>query len=150
MNLQVKKTNNSHPEYQRLVKLLDLEIQKRDGEDFGFYNQFNSSEDISEVLLIMHEDKALGCGAIKIYNKHTAEVKRMFTEREHRGKGIATLILEELVHWARELGYKSLILETGKKYTEAVSLYQKYGFERIENYEPYEGVEESLCFKYYL
>jgi len=148
MNLKVIRTHSKHKDYHTLVSLLDKEIQKRDGEDFGFYNQFNSSENINEVVLVYENGSVLGCGTIKRFDDKTTEIKRMFTLYEARGKGVATLILDELCLWAKELNYERLILETGKKYHEAISLYVKYGFKQISNYGPYEDVDESVCFSF--
>lgn len=150
MNLRVVRANAEHKNYKSLVNLLDREIRKRDGTDFEFYSQFNSSVSISEVVLVYVHKLTLGCGTIKKFDGQTAEVKRMFTLPEARGKGVATLILDELKAWAKELGYEKLILETGKKYPEAISLYLKYGFKQTENYGPYAGVDESVCFEKHL
>ncbi len=146
MNLDVIRTHAKDPAYRDLVILLDSEIQDRDGTDFEFYNQFNGSENIKEVVLVSENKVFMGCGTLKKFNEHTAEIKRMFTVPEARGKGIATLILNELSKWALELRYDTLVLETGKRYPEAISLYSKNGFERTENYGPYKGIEQSVCF----
>jgi len=143
---QIIRTTYKNVDYQSLVIELDNEILKRDGKDFEFYNQFNSSENLNEVVLIMDNNRAIGCGTIKRYDNEKAEIKRMFTAEESRGKGVATLILKELEKWACELGYNECILETGRKYTEAIALYQKHGFKITENYGQYAGVEDSVCF----
>ncbi len=49
--------------------------------------------------------------------------------------------------WASELGYTSCVLETGKRQPEAIALYTKNGYKIIPNYEQYEGVENSVCFR---
>ena len=71
----------------------------------------------------------------------------MFVPREFRGKGIAKLILSELENWAKELGYQKTILETGKDMEDVVGLYQKSDYQIIPNYDPYKGVETSICFQ---
>jgi len=71
----------------------------------------------------------------------------MFVKPEDRGKGIASKILEELESWAKEQNFKSCILETGKKYPEAIALYKKNGYTVIANYGQYEGIEDSVCFR---
>lgn len=69
----------------------------------------------------------------------------MFVLPEHRGKGIAFQILQELEKWAEELKYSESILETGKKQPEAIALYQKSGYEIITNYGQYENILNSVC-----
>ena len=75
------------------------------------------------------------------------EVKRMFTSTESRGKGLASRILTELQNWAQEMDYTRLILETGIRQKEAISLYTKTNFILIPNYGQYEGMETSICFE---
>ena len=70
----------------------------------------------------------------------------MFVKPEFRGKGYASKILIELENWAKDLGYLSTILETGKKQTEAIQLYSKT-YEIIPNYDQYIGIVNSVCFK---
>jgi GNAT superfamily N-acetyltransferase len=108
-------------------------------------NSSNKVDKIKNVVLAYIGDKAVGCGAIKPYTNEAMEVKRMFVIDEHRGKGIATKILAELETWAKELEFSKCILETGKSQPEAIYLYQKVGYSIIENYEPYIGVENSVC-----
>jgi GNAT superfamily N-acetyltransferase len=69
----------------------------------------------------------------------------MFVSVEHRGKGIALKILNELELWAKELNHTSCILETSFKLENAIALYKKVGYEIISNYEPYISVESSVC-----
>ncbi len=78
------------------------------------------------------------------------EVKRMYTVPTHRGKGLASQVLNELEKWAGELSYKSCLLETGIKQPEAIRLYQKNGYRIIPNYGQYAGVENSVCFEKHL
>lgn len=99
----------------------------------------------SSIRSIYEEENAVGCGAIKPYDKTSAEVKRMFVIPEFRGKGYASAILGELENWAKELGFELMILETGIKQLEAIKLYEKT-YERMENYGQYKGVETSVCF----
>ncbi|MDB5148158.1 MAG: family N-acetyltransferase, partial [Mucilaginibacter sp.] len=61
--------------------------------------------------------------------------------------GISKLVLNELEAWARESGFKYAVLESAGKQVEAHSLYQKSGYERIENYGPYVNLPYSLCFR---
>jgi len=71
----------------------------------------------------------------------------MFTPVMYRGKGVAMNILSELEKWAKELGYKKCVLETGKKQPEAIALYKKSQYQIIPNYGQYVGIENSVCFE---
>ena len=56
--------------------------------------------------------------------------------------------MAELETLARAGGAKRLILQTGDRQPEAVDLYERTGYERIEIYEPYvTAFAFSLCFE---
>jgi putative acetyltransferase len=143
----ITRTDSDNPDFLELVKSLDADLAKRDGEEHIFYAQFNKIDKIKHVVLALEDGKSLGCGAIKEYGADSMEVKRMYVAPERRGKGIATKILTELETWARELTYAKCILETGKKQPEAIGLYRKNGYNVIPNYGQYAGVENSVCFE---
>ncbi len=141
------RTDALNTDFVDLVKMLDSLIAKRDGEDHSFYAPFNKVDQIKHVLLAYIGTVPVACGSIKQFDEKTMEVKRMFVRDDYRGKGIATKILDRLEEWAREMNYKKCILETGKKYPEAIKLYTKNDYYRIPNYAQYIGVEDSVCFE---
>jgi putative acetyltransferase len=64
-------------------------------------------------------------------------MKRMFTLPEYRGKGIASKVLTELESWAKEENYKIALLRNGSFAKRCYHLYQKSGYEVIENFGQY-------------
>ena len=145
--IQIIRTDSENQDFIELVKYLDIELAERDGEDHPYYAQFNKIDKIKFVVIAYENEKPVGCGAIKEYEPHTMEIKRMYVSPEKRGLGIANKILSELENWAAELAFKKCILETGKKQPEAIRLYEKNGYNIIPNYGPYVQVENSLCFE---
>jgi len=143
----VLKTDSLNEDFRRLVIQLDNELSVRDGAEHTFYHQYNGISDIRHTLVLYSDNEAVACGAFKAWNDHTAEIKRMFVAPAHRRRGYAAALLAELERWAGECGYTGLILETGKKQPEAISLYEKNGYFRIKNYGQYVGVENSVCFE---
>jgi len=141
------RTNSKHPHFIALVKELDTLLSAVDGDKHDYYHQFNSSEGLPYVIVTYWKDQPIACGAIKPYNETTVEIKRMYTHPNSRGKGLGKMILRELEQWAKELGYKSLILETGTSFEAANSLYKKYGFTQIPNYDQYKDIKDSICFQ---
>jgi len=55
--------------------------------------------------------------------------------------------LAELERWAVELGYGRCVLETGLRMPDAVAVYTKKGYGRMENFGQYVGMENSVCFE---
>lgn len=145
--MKILRTTSENPDFQNLVKQLDAYLAIIDGDEHGFYDQYNKIDSLKNCIVIFDNDEAVACGAIKAFDEKSMEVKRMFTIPEQRGKGLASAILKELETWTKELGYEKTILETGKRQTEAVALYQKCGYKIIRNYGQYEGVENSVCFE---
>jgi GNAT superfamily N-acetyltransferase len=139
------RTLSDNADFQDLVALLDKDLKLRDGDQHPFYAQFNKIENIHNVIVCYIDNKPVGCGAFKEYDKKKAEIKRMFVLPGYRGKGIGLDILKELELWASELNYPECILETGKKQPEAIRLYQKAGYKIIKNYGQYENIENSVC-----
>lgn len=145
--ITIKRTNSDDSDFQLLVTELDKELAIRDGEEHSFYAQFNKIDAIKHVVVAYDNDVAVGCGAIKIFDENSMEVKRMFVPLEGRGKGIASIVLLELQKWTLELGYKKCVLETGYNQPEAIRLYEKNGYGKIPNYGQYIGIENSICFE---
>jgi putative acetyltransferase len=145
--IRITRTNSENQGFIELVKHLDAYLAEKDGQDHAFYNQYNKIDKIKYVVVAYENGQPVGCGAIKEYASNIMEVKRMYTSPECRGKGIASKILQELETWASELSYEKCILETGKKQSEAIGLYQKNGYKIIPNYGQYAEVENSLCFE---
>ncbi|MES2730723.1 MAG: GNAT family N-acetyltransferase [Bacteroidota bacterium] len=145
--ITIIRTDSGNRDFTELVKYLDADLAKRDGNEHSFYAPFNKVDKIKYVVVAYDNGQPMGCGAIKEYTPNTMEIKRMYTSPERRGKGIATQILTELEIWATELSYQTCVLETGKRQPEAIRLYQKNGYQLIPNYGQYAEIENSLCFE---
>jgi GNAT superfamily N-acetyltransferase len=80
-----------------------------------------------------------GCGALKRLDAVTAEIKRMWTVPNMRGRGVARRILQALEDIARDEGVRTLRLETNRTLTEAQALYRQQGYQEVPafNSEPY-------------
>ena len=144
---EIIRTNSDNPDFVHLVKQLDADLAERDGSEHDFYAQFNKIDKIKYAVVAYDGGVPVSCGAIKQYDDTFIEVKRMYTLPEIRGKGIASLVLNALEEWAKELSYVKCVLETGKKQPEAIALYTKNGYAVISNYGQYEGIENSVCFE---
>jgi len=140
-------TNSEHPDFIRLVRLLDADLDTRYGVHQEFYSQFNKLDTIHHVIIVYWDGDAVACGAIRQYSNDTMEIKRMFVDPRYRGQGIGKIVLNSLERWATELGYSYCILESGNKQPEALALYERVGYARIPNYGQYASDENSVCMK---
>jgi GNAT superfamily N-acetyltransferase len=145
--IKIIRTDSKNKDFSNLVKELDAYLKTTDGDEHEFYNQFNNIDVLNNVILAYDDQKAVGCGAFKAFENSSVEIKRMYTQPEMRGTGIASEILNALEHWAAELNYKACILETGIRQKEAVAFYKKSNYQIIKNYGQYADMDNSLCFK---
>ena len=81
-----------------------------------------------EFLIATDNEKIVGMGALRRIDSKTAEIKRMRVRQAHQGKGIGSLILDNLIEKAEKRGYKRLILDTTEKMQVAQNLYKSKGF----------------------
>ncbi|GAB3921382.1 GNAT family N-acetyltransferase [Larkinella terrae] len=141
-----KRTTAEDPDFRDLIALLDQDLRGRYQPYQAFYDGFNKVDDLARVVVILDNEQPVGCGCFRPTDDPICvEIKRMFVAHDHRRKGIAERVLRELENWALEERYHFARLETGTKQLEAVGLYLKSGYQRIENYGPYAGMSTSIC-----
>ena len=143
--LKISKTTSENSDFITLIAALDKSLWERYPELKTNYWGNNILELNPNVVVIYLDDNPVACGCFKKYDKNTIEIKRMFVSPEARGMGLAQNILRELELWAHDLGYSFSVLETLYKQKEAIALYQKTGYNIVDNYEPYVGLKNSIC-----
>jgi ribosomal protein S18 acetylase RimI-like enzyme len=90
-------------------------------------------------------ERLIGCAGWRRHGAD-AELKRMYTAKAARGRGLGRRLLVTIEDSAREAGCKRLILETGDRQPEAVALYESAGYARIEDFGYYADHEGVLSF----
>jgi putative acetyltransferase len=114
-----------------LITALNAELRARYPEDGVNYFRLDP-DDVrtghGAFLVAWSADLAMGCGAVRLIDPHTAEIKRMYVRPEMRGRGVARHVLDALEREAKTLGATRLLLETGTRQPEAIALYTKAGF----------------------
>ena len=102
------------------------------------------------IYLVFDGDEAIACAAIRprIDTPDTeAEFKRLFVRETHRSKGIGKKVFNEAMKSAKQMGYKTVVLETLPIMKSAKYLYQEYGFKHCDAY--FENADESVEFYRY-
>lgn len=87
------------------------------------YPESAFAEPDGAFLLLLEDGEPVSGGAFFRVDEHTAEFKRVWTRGDRRGRGLAKLVLTELEHEAKRLGYERVYLTTGPRQPEAVALY---------------------------
>lgn len=80
---------------------------------------------------------ALGCGGYVLLGSEDAEMKRLFVDPAQRGRGVGNALVQHIEKAAADEGVKTLYLETGVKSSEALRLYQRFGFETCSPFADY-------------
>lgn len=142
--IEIIRTNTNDKRFKGLISELDNDLSSRykDGEyQFDINIQLNA---IDTAVIAKINNITVGCGCFKELDTYSVEIKRMYVNPYFRGFGIASVMIDALTGWAKELLYKKAALEIGKKQPEAIKLYKKHGFEEIPCFEPYTENPESI------
>jgi putative acetyltransferase len=99
------------------------------------------------AFFVMQKDETpAGCGGVQIFGMEYGEIKRMFVRPQFRGLGLAKMMLNHLANYTKEKGVKVLRLETGIHQTEAIGLYENFGFVQIP---PFGDYKEDPLSRFY-
>jgi putative acetyltransferase len=135
----------------RLVELLNQHLLPLSPVEFQFKMTVEQMADPATTVFVArdHSGTAIGCGALKLADDGTAEVKRMFTDPAVRGQRVGSALLAAVVALARSKGVSSLMLETGTGpgFEGAHRLYNRSGFTPRGAFYDYPDSEWSAFFE---
>lgn len=148
------------PVSRALVAALDADLDERYADDdeadegqpdYAMLNLLGDSVQPPHGIFLVARlgDRPVGCGALRpapTGEQGVAEVKRMYVAPAARGRGVSRAVLAHLEQWATDLGYRRIILETGTRQHEAMSLYESAGYLLIDNYGGYRHSQLSRCY----
>lgn len=104
--------------------------------DPQLYEMFQGYQTADSIYYVVIEHGTLlgGCGIARIPNQsgNYCELQRMFLKKEARGKGIGAALMEKCIAFAQQAHYDLVYIETFCNMTEAIKLYERSGFEYIE------------------
>jgi ribosomal protein S18 acetylase RimI-like enzyme len=86
------------------------------------------------LLLAIGDGEPAGCVALRRLDGDVCEMKRMYVSERFRGRGVGVALTERLLAAARSLGYRRMLLDTSIRQAEALGLYERFGFTRIDPY----------------
>jgi GNAT superfamily N-acetyltransferase len=86
------------------------------------------------LLLAYLDGKPAGCVALRDLGDGICEMKRMFVPEAFRGRGVGRALAERIIAAGKEAGYRAMRLDTSRRQSEAMALYEQAGFRRIPPY----------------
>ena len=93
------------------------------------------------MLLANSNGQPVGCAGLRRLSSERGEIKQVYVRPAFRGRGLGKALIEAIVEAARQIGYRTLRLETASYMKDAQALYQSLGFHLIK---PYRDVPEAI------
>lgn len=144
--ITVEKSDPFSGESQRLMNALSSTMAVITGDGGRTHFSMDDVTGPRAIWAVAHNDtgEAVGCGAIRPLNGDIAELKRMYSTGQYPGTGSAVLSFLEAS--AAALGYRQIWLATRRINLRAVAFYLNHGYAVIDNYGPYTGRDDAICF----
>jgi ribosomal protein S18 acetylase RimI-like enzyme len=96
------------------------------------------------LLLALQNGQTAGCVALRRLEPGVCEMKRLYVRPAYRIQGIGRVLVDRIVHEARQAGYRYMRLDTLPSMAAALALYRRLGFREIAPY--YENPIEGAVF----
>ena len=128
---QVETVRALFKEYQRAVDV-DLCFQQFEQELAELPGKY--APPAGRLLLARGNAEIGGCVAVRALKENICEMKRLYVRPAFRRHGIGRQLALAAIDAARQIGYRSMRLDTLASMKEAISLYGSLGFGRIEPY----------------
>jgi len=87
-----------------------------------------------QILLAESDGRALGVVALRRFDDHSCEMKRLYVRPEARGRGLGERLARAIMAEAARIGYATIRLDTHESMLEAIGLYRALGFREITAY----------------
>lgn len=139
----INKTRELFIEYANYLDI-NLDFQNFDEELTTLPGKYAPPEGC--LLLAFYEDKLAGCVGVRKFKNEICEMKRLYIRPEFRSKNIGKALSKAIILKAKEIGYRSMRLDTLPFMLEAINLYSSLGFKKITPYR-YNPFEDAVFFE---
>lgn len=110
-------------------------------ERFGFDSSGLDDKDAATLrapqgafVLGVSDGLPVACGGLQTIDPGVGEIKRMWVDDGWRGAGLGSRLLRDLEERSRALAHHTLRLDTNESLAEAIAMYERAGYRRIERY----------------
>lgn len=89
-----------------------------------------------DFLLItgLNDDHVIACGAVRLVDEETAELRRMWVDPQMRGQGFGSRLLRTLENRARALGARRAVMSLNPELVEGLGLATSRGYQPVDAY----------------
>ena len=118
---------------------VDLSFQNFEEELQHFASEYAAPD--GAFILAAQAGQYLACIGLRRFAEDVGEIKRLYVVPAARGRGLGRVLVEHIIAAAREIGYRSVLLDTLPFMKEAQGLYLSLGFKPTTAYRfnPIEG-----------
>lgn len=122
------------------VRALFREYKQAVGVDLWFGSEFQRELDglpgpyappAGRLLVARAGEEYAGCAALRPAGGDAVELRRLWVRRPFRKQGVARALVEALLAWARDAGYRRVRLEVLSVMPQADVLFRSLGFEPV-------------------
>ncbi len=127
------------------VRTLFTEYKQAVGVDLWFGSAFQRELDelpgayagpAGRLVVAKDGDAYAGCGALRPVGPDTVELRRIWVRRAYRRHGVARALVDALLAWARDAGYRHVRLEVLSVMPQADAMFRGMGFAPIPDDRP--------------
>jgi GNAT superfamily N-acetyltransferase len=111
---------------------VDLSFQNFEQELEHFASEYAAPG--GAFILAEDGEQYLACIGVRRFADEVGEIKRLYVTAQARGRGLGRLLVERIIVEAKQLGYRSLLLDTLPFMKEAQALYLSMGFQPTTAY----------------
>jgi DNA-binding MarR family transcriptional regulator/GNAT superfamily N-acetyltransferase len=119
----------------------------------GIYQEFHDLPESPPKNLWVAERNGKILGSVFVIpferSAEVAQLRMLYVEPDARGLGIGTLLVKQVVAFAREKGYRRVRLWTQESLTSARKIYAAQGFARVGDTEPHRSFGKDLISEFW-
>jgi GNAT superfamily N-acetyltransferase len=116
-----------------MLERFEQYIRKSIDEEMSRLHDIFSETRRNAFWVVEKDDQIIGMFGIESRSDDSTELRRMYLDRRHRGRGIAQRMLQCAETRARELGFAKLILSTAEVQKAAIAFYRRSGYRLVRS-----------------